>query len=310
MYKVYSDVTPATSVGRRDTLESEPGRVEKTLEQVPALPNCPTYSHSLHAPCARPRLAAGMQSREVGDSMRFRYSILVLLTLPSAASFAEAHQNMMTMQAMQGNEAAQQMMMMQMMSGAGGGSGSGASYESKRDDIQKAFEQPAKDSQKRTEEAAKSFSTALDKIVADSGKSFLANTAKDEKLDEKVAAQISAPPPSNSKTIEDSTAELIGSTKGFAEAAVAAAAAQAKGFVNAKREQVVDNTMAARMGSVAVAPRSQGLAAAVADRTPASEGGTATTALQHSEGANGGQPLEEPGRGFGRDLIHNPPKGF
>jgi hypothetical protein len=232
----------------------------------------------------------------------------------SSGGSSSGHQNnaYLMNQAMNGDKTAQMMMM---MGGGMGGGASDAKYESKRDDLQKAIEQPAKDLKKQGDEANKTFSAAIDKYSEQAAKSFKDSTAKDEKIDEKLAAQISTPPPSNAKMVEDSTNELIASTKSFSDASVAAATAQSRVFLNATpipAEQT--NTMENRLGwtqHASAAGADKGVGGAAQARAPASDA-NANPALNHNPGANGGAAIP-PGageRGFSSGLIHNMPKGF
>jgi hypothetical protein len=250
--------------------------------------------------------------------LRTTTASLILLTAASAWGEGSAHQNnpYMMQQAMGGDKTAQMMMMMGGgMGGSGGGSGE-TKYDSKREDLQKALEQPAKEIAKRGDENVKAFGAAVDKLAADASKSFIASTAKDEKLDEKLAAQISALPPSNAKVVRESTDELIGLTKVAADAQKSFVDAQSKLFVNAAPVQEAPvNNMLSRLGGIARSSGATGggLGAATQARTPASDdsGASDNTALNHTPGANGGAAIPPTdGRSFAPGLHYNPPKGF
>ncbi len=248
--------------------------------------------------------------------MTMRTALAGLLLLTSSPLWAEGsgHQQnpYMMQQAMNGDKTAQMMMMMGGGMGGGGG-GQGSQYESKREDMQKAIEQPAKEIAKRGQEEVKAFTTATEKAAAEAAKSFIASTAKDEKIDEKLAAQISAPPPSNAKMVKESTDELIGLTKVAADAQKGFIDAQQRLFLNAAPiEEAPVNNMSNRLGWTSHASNNgpAGLGGAAQARTPASDSGASdNSALDHSPGANGGAALPAT-RGFASGLIHNPPKGF
>ncbi len=245
--------------------------------------------------------------------MRSKFRVFCgLVLLGSAVSrpvLAEQHLNNMMMGQMMGMDP-QMMMMMQMMGGGQGNGGGGETkYESKREQLQKAFEQPAKEQQKRTDEALKSLNAAADKAVSEANKSFEAHTAKDEPIDEKIASQISTPPASNSKMMKEATDELITKTQELGQAAIASAAAQAKVYIRNKPVDLNPKmSLADRMA----------MSGAVGTRQPASTGlgGAINTSKEegiqnHTPGAptvSLGATLEQ--RGFAPGLIHNPPKGF
>lgn len=243
------------------------------------------------------------------------YRILILMIVFAGASArAEQHNQQMMQQQ-------QQQQGMGMGMGMGGGMGGGAQYESKREEITKSLEQPAKEAQKAMTETVNKMGQEISKMVTETSKSIQSSMAKDEKMDEKLVegltkiqgADLEARREQNKAFVAD--IEKLSQTQADALAKQAEHLATGLAAMQASPISSGPPTIGERLGGLAAARDSGngGLAAATAARNPASaidvpadtakkEHGAAATALP-------GMPTET-ARAFRRGTVHNLPAGF
>jgi hypothetical protein len=114
-------------------------------------------------------------------------------------------------------------------SGGGSGSGGGQSYQSKRDEIAKTFEQPAQDNQKKIQELTKETIEKNQKAAEATTSFFKSLEPKDVKLDDSTVKQLSSvESPSDSKAVSESTKEMLDQIARAGETTAKLAAEQAK----------------------------------------------------------------------------------
>lgn len=176
----------------------------------------------------------------------------------------------------------------------GGGGGGQSSYESKREEISKTFEQPAQESQKKIQELTKETIAQNQKAFESTNAFFKSLEPKDVKLDDSTVKSLSAAEPAaESKAIAESTKDMLEQIARAGETTAKLAAEQAKAQAKAlqARNEVLEEDASATLLTLGKKIESfAGLASA--DRSPAS---TPQAAAMGTRGFAG---------------AHNPPAGL
>ncbi len=202
----------------------------------------------------------------------------------------------------------------QQMGGMGGGmgGGGGAQYESKREEIQKALEQPAQEGRKAMMENTKQFTTEVKAMLQETTKAIQAGMAKDEKLDEKTTAALSAAPASNSKAMTESANDIIANIETLSKTQAALVMRQAETAVAAMNNTTaLAPTTPATLGEriqLASSGRASGSGLASVQRAPAATANPTSAPTSSGALTLGGNPVPvtDP-KAFRRGLLHNPP---
>lgn len=220
---------------------------------------------------------------------------------------------------MDGSGGGQQQQQQQQQLQGGMGGGASAEYESKREDIQKAFEQPAQEARKAMTENTTKFAAETKAMLQETTKFIQSGMAKDEKLDEKTATALSATPAVSNEAIKSSANEIIASIQQISQSQAALVMKQAETAVAAMTTGAAATpapaaaTLGERIQMASSGRTGTGLASInrAPTSTPASVPGD-TSAPQTSSGSLtlGGNPIPttDP-KAFHRGLLHNPPGG-
>jgi len=179
--------------------------------------------------------------------------------------------------------------------GGGGGGGEGAKYESKREELQKAFEQPAKEAMKAMNTATDNFAKETNKALESTLKNISASTPKDEPLNEKIAAGLTPVAP-GATTTKEAVNGIISDLDKLSQVSAAMIMKKGEGLLNSIRPPVQE---------VATTGEQIQNATGGADRTPSSVTDNAQSASVQNHGAGA-----TAGLGFRRGLLHNPPRGL
>jgi len=225
----------------------------------------------------------------------FSYALVSLLVPGTLLAQGSEHGGMQGMM-MDNMKFQQQMQMMQMMSGQGGGGGGGGStsYESKREELGKALEQPAKEAQKAMTENVKAMGQETNKMVAETVKSIQASTAKDEPIAENVVAALA---PTKGRDLAESrkgVEALIEAQSQLSQVQVQGAQAILEAAQAKEEASVSPDTASAASSEPAGLASASRTVSSLPGLSPDAGGGN------HSNGA----------RGFAQGLIHNPPAGL